>query len=139
MSTVIESTGNERKAAALDLLDARRQVYVNRGRRVLLKRLLAGETATADDVRASVELPDGIDPRCFGAVFRSLAKAGIIRSAGFVQSTRPERHASIIQAWELRDGNKAIAWMREHPDKPDPGPPDTKKAGQLALPGMELS
>ena len=133
------NTGDERKIAALNLLDERRAVYINRGRRVLLRRLLAGATATADDVRASVELPVGIDPRCLGAVPRSLAKVGIIRSAGFVKSTRPERHASFIHTWELNDGQKAIAFLQDHPDQPDPKPPNQKKTRQLGLPGMELS
>jgi hypothetical protein len=49
-------------------LAARRESYVNRGRRVLLKRLLSHGMATADDVRRAVELPAHIDPRCLGSV-----------------------------------------------------------------------
>ncbi len=54
--------GERRKRDALAMLDARRQVYVNRGRRALLRRLLDAGSATADDVRAAVELPAGIGP-----------------------------------------------------------------------------
>lgn len=127
------SEGDERKRDQLDSLEARRGVYVLRGRRALLDRLLAAGTATADDVIAAVTLPAEIDPRCLGAVPGPLARAGIIRSAGFVKSARPERHGSYIQLWALADRNEAARWLAEHPDRPDPAPaPDAKnRAGGL--------
>jgi hypothetical protein len=73
---------------------------VNRGRRALLQRLLDCGTATVDDVRAVVELPVAIDPKCFGAVPRSLARAKIIRAVGFAPTTRPAGHARPITLWD---------------------------------------
>ena len=86
----------------------------------MLLRLLDAGTATADDVRAAVELPDGIDPRCLGAVPGPLADAGIIRRADYRPSSRPERHASIIAIWALADRAAALAWLAVHPELPDP-------------------
>ena len=69
------SEGERLKAAALALLEARRECYVRRGRRALLQAMLDGDgTATADDVRAAVELPADIDPKLFG---HRAAPAGI--------------------------------------------------------------
>ena len=62
------------------------KAIVERGRRVLLLRLLGSPTATADDVRQALDLPEGLDARCSGAVPIGLARAGIIRSAGYVRS-----------------------------------------------------
>ena len=74
------------KREALTLLEARREVYVLRGRRALLGALLCSGTATADDVRDAVELPPGINPKLFGSVPGSLAKAGIIRASRLCQN-----------------------------------------------------
>lgn len=117
--------GERRKLGKLALLEARREIYVNRGRRALLRCLLSTPTATADDVIAAVELPPEIDPRCLGAVPGLLARAGLIRSAGFVKSARPQRHASYIQVWELAAPRiDAARWIVQHPDRPDPAPED---------------
>src|SRR5262249_45353410 len=100
--------------------EARRRVYVRRGRRALLARLLAAGTATADDVRAAVELPPGLNPTLFGTVPGQLAEAGIIRAAGFVPTARPQGHARPVQLWQLTDRTAAVAWLAAHPHLPDP-------------------
>jgi len=131
------SNGERRKADALELLEARRELYVLRGRRALVGKMLAGDgTATADDVRAAVELPAELDPRCLGSVPGRLAYDGIIGPAGFVRSARPEGHARWIQVWQLADRAAAEAWLRDHPDRPDPepekaGPPGAGRQGLL--------
>ncbi len=117
-----ECGGEQTKHDKLAMLEARRAVYVNRGRRALLGRLLVAGEATADDVIAAVHLPVDIDPRCLGAVPGPLARAGIICSTGFVKSTRPQRHASYIQAWQLTDPDEAQRWLAANPDMPDPAP-----------------
>ena len=118
--------GERRKANQLDNLEAHREVYVNRGRRALLEKCLRDGFATADDVRA-VELPEGMDPRCFGAVPGTLARAGIIRRADFGKSNRRQRNASYISIWELCDAGAARDWLRRLPDMPDPELPPEKE------------
>src|SRR5271166_2792995 len=87
--------GERRKDAAHYLLESRREIYIRRARRALLLRLLEAGTATADDVAERIGLsPDGIDPRFLGTVPGPLARARLIRRAGFVSSTRPSRNAS---------------------------------------------
>lgn len=112
--------GERRKDAAIELLRARREVFVRRGQRALLAVLLDGSpTATADDVRAAVELPAELDARLLGAVPGSLCRAGIVRADGFVKSARPERHASYLQRWALADAAAAKQWLARNPDLPD--------------------
>ena len=125
-----KSVGTVRRDASIELLESRRQVYVNRGRRALLLRLLTGETATADDVRAAVQLPETIDPVCLGAVPRALARAGIIRRAGFEPTSRPDAHARPVSIWALADPNAARQWLVDHLDIPEP-PPAHEKAQRL--------
>lgn len=112
-----EDKGEQSKAEKLNIYEENRGVYVNRGRRALLIRLLEICTATADDVYSAVELPAEIDPRCLGSVPGPLARAKIIHPAGFVKSNRPERHASYIQRWELTDQEAARQWLQDHPDQ----------------------
>ena len=115
--------GKRRKDAAHSLLAARREVYIRRARRALLLRLLEAGTATADDVaESSGPAPEGTDGRFLGTVPGPLARARLIRRAGFVSSARPSRHASILSIWELADRAGAIAWLARNPDVPDPEP-----------------
>ena len=60
--------GKSRKMAAHVLLEAHRGRTIRNARRVLLQHLLDYGTATIDDVRAVIELPDGVDPVCLGTV-----------------------------------------------------------------------
>ncbi len=106
-----EPTGEELKDAALAQLEKLRRDIIRRARRALLLHLLAHGTATADDVRDLVELPDGISPACLGAVPRALARAGIIGRAGYAASKRPERHAAPTAVWELVDRAAAEEWL----------------------------
>lgn len=128
--------GEWRKADRLDLLEARRQIYIHRGRRALLLRLLECGTATADDVRAAVELPPGINAKLFGAVPTPLAKAGLICSAGFARTSRATAHARPVTEWALVDRDAATRWLTTHADIPDNPFPQTKTR-QRELPGIE--
>ena len=123
--------GERRKSNALATLAERREVYVRRGRRALLRTLLDSGTATADDVRAAVKLPPGIDPKCFGSVPGALVRAEIIRAGGFGKTRRPVGHARPVTVWELVDRAAALQWLANHPDQPDPD--DNFPASQLSL------
>ncbi len=124
-------TGDALKAAALALLEARREIYIRRGRRALLAAMLAGNgTATADDVRAAVELPDDMDPRCLGTVPGRLAYDKIIRPDGRTKTTRAAAHARWLERWALIDRAAAVRWLADHPDLPDPGDDDQAAGSQ---------
>jgi hypothetical protein len=127
--------GARRKDAALALLEARRDVWVRRGRRALLIHLLNIGTGTADDVADLLgKRPDTIDPRWLGTVPGALAQAGIIRRVGYDKSCRPSRHASVLTVWQLADRQAASNWLARHPDCPDPEPDDDAGAPCPASP-----
>jgi hypothetical protein len=117
------SEGERRKLGALDLLATRRAAIVRRGRRALLAMLLHAGTATADDVRAAVELPPGVRPVALGAVPGMLADAGIIRAAGYATTRRAEAHARPVTVWALADRAAAVDWLAAHPELPDDDAP----------------
>lgn len=123
--------GQTRKLDAHALLEARREVYVLRGRRALLTALLDQGEATADDVRDAVELPQEINPVCLGTVPGPLAQAGIIERVGFTESRRPDAHARPVSVWRLVDRDAALAWLAEHPDRPDPTPAEAEAVPSL--------
>lgn len=79
------------KAQAHALLIFKRKVYVRRGRRAAILHLLDGhDTVCADDIRAAVACPKGINPKCFGVVPTELAKLGLITKVGFKNTRRPD-------------------------------------------------
>lgn len=131
-----QATGDDRRDGVLELVESRSKLYVLRGRRALLIRLLDVGVGTAHDVYEAVTLPVDVDPHCFGAVPTPLARAGIIQYRRHVKTRRAERNASRISEWELADRAAAVAWLRENPEIPDE-PPD-EKTRQALLPGMEL-
>lgn len=118
------SEGERRKREAFAALQAHRDVYIRRGRRALLTAMLHNDTATIDAARAVVELPPDLGPKLFGVVPGRLVRLGIVQPDGFIKSTRALSHARPIQRWRLIDRDAALAWLRDHPDRPDPVPPD---------------
>lgn len=119
MSATAPTTGERHKLAAHAVLEARRDALVLRGRRALLSALLERGAATADDVRDAVPLPAGTDPKCFGPVPGLLARAGIIRAAGYAPTTRAEGHARPVTVWALASADAARNWLRLHPPPPE--------------------
>jgi len=126
-----QESGENRKLDAHALLEARRELYVHRGRRALLVALLGGGDATADAVRDAVELPPAINPVCMGVVPGPLARASIIERVGFAESRRPDAHARPVSVWRLADRAAALAWLAAHPDCPDPTPAEADAAPSL--------
>lgn len=115
MNVLRHLDGQQRKAEALDRLEAERATYVLMGRRALLQCLLATGSATADDVRDAIRLPEGMNPKVFGAVPGPLATAGVIVPDGYRPSQRPEAHGRPVQVWRLLDAEGATDWLRANP------------------------
>lgn len=115
-----EAEGERRKQDAFATLTATREAVIRRAQRALLTTLLETGLATADDVRELVELPPGVGPKCFGAAPGPLARAKIIRADGFAKTCRPVGHARHVTVWALADGEKAMRWLADHPDLPEP-------------------
>lgn len=62
----------------------------------------AGGQFTADDVRSCLPGPvlEHAGHNVMPGVFSNLARAGVIRRAGFTRSTRSSRHGAILTVWE---------------------------------------
>jgi hypothetical protein len=112
--------GEGQKQDAFAVLAANREVVIRRAQRALLTVLLETGSATADDVRELVELPPGVGPKCFGAAPGVLARAGLIRADGYAKTCRPVGHARPVTVWVLPDRDRALRWLRDHPNLPDP-------------------
>jgi len=125
--------GESRKAAALAYLAQKRAVYIRQAQRALLLALLERGNATADDIRAKVKLPAGLNPKLFGAAPGPLARKGIIEPAGFRNTHRPEAHARTLRVWRLADRAKAEEWLANHPEPPRraSGVPTASRQGLL--------
>lgn len=115
------STGPELRDEALVLLRRKNPDVVRVCTLEALRIVLGDGRVTADDVRNAVTIPDGVNPKVVGAVFRDLSDAGIIRRDGYVQSRRPKAHARTITVWVLGDAEKAAT--RYHALRGSPAPP----------------
>lgn len=110
-------SGDELKAQALARLAAKRPVIIRRSQRALLLHLLDGhQTVCADDIRAAVACPKGINPKCFGVVPTELAKLGIITKVGFKNTRRPKGHSRPVSEWGLLDAAAAQQWLAKKPE-----------------------
>jgi hypothetical protein len=114
--------GEQRKRFALALLADTRRALIRRASRALLDLLLQTGTATADQLRELVPLPEGVNPKVFGAVFAGLAEKNLIRQFGFEPSRRPEAHRRPVGVWQLTDRAAALAWLAANPELPDLAP-----------------
>jgi hypothetical protein len=126
MTTLTLDTGERLKRLALVRLEPWRKRLIRSARRALVQHLLDHGTGTIDGVRATVDVPVGIDLKAFGAVPRVLAAAGLIRVAGSTKTARAVGHARRVTVWELADPTAAVAWLNEHPELSEPSvdPPD---------------
>ena len=107
--------GETRKAAAHSLLEATRNDLIREARHHIIAALLSRGWATIDDARVAVEVPPGINPKCFGSVCSGLSRAGVCRSDGMLKTGRREAHARHITKWVLTDAVKAHEWLRRNP------------------------
>jgi len=112
-------TGEDLKDAALERHHLRRPALIRAAQRTLLTEALARGTATIEDARDGVEVPEGFNPKALGSVPGTLARSGIIRRVGYVTAQRPAAHARPLSLWELADPDAARAWLATHPELPD--------------------
>ena len=108
--------GERRKAVALALLEAHRERFLVRARRLLLAHLINKGPSTVEAIRPHVPLPYGLHPSVWGAVPGPLARLRLIRRRSFVQSARRARRAAHVAEWELVDAERARQWLAAHPE-----------------------
>ena len=129
--------GERRKLVAHAVLEATREALARNGRRALLNAVLERGQATADDVRSSINIPEGINPVCVGTLPRPLAVLRIIKAAGQRKTARPQAHARNLTVWELAGpeaADKARAWLANHPELPEPPTADEAPAMPIPAP-----
>jgi hypothetical protein len=103
--------GEARRDTALNLLRLRRADSIRACTAAALRVVLLRGEVCADDVRALVPIPPNVSPKLVGVVFRDLADAGILRRAGFRNSTRPAAHARPLSVWRLADAGAAAVCL----------------------------
>lgn len=114
----VQVTGDQLKTRALAGLGARHRDDILRAQRAMIRVLLERREGTVEDVRAGLNLPDAARTKWLGAAVAELRRAGIIRHAGWVESSRPVAHARPISLWALADSSAALTWLAEHPEPP---------------------
>jgi hypothetical protein len=103
-----------RRDSALSLLRIRRADVIRACTAAALRVACQRGEVCADDVRALVPIPADVSPKFVGVVFRDLADAGILRRAGFRNSTRPAAHARPLSVWQLANVRAAVSWLAAH-------------------------
>ena len=94
--------GRAGRDAALGLLERTRADWLGAARTyaVSIARNNRKRFVCADDIHYVCPIPEGIDPRVMGAVF----KIPELVPDGYVQTKRPEAHARPIRRFVLREG-----------------------------------
>lgn len=112
--TTAEPTGAELRDEALDGLEKRHPAIVRRCQRIVVRIVIDGGTATADDLE---HVDSGKRRRGFlGAVFRNLHKLGVIESCGYQTSKIPRNHARPLGVWRCANVERARKWLDDNPE-----------------------
>lgn len=90
--------GRAERDAALDLFEVHRVDYLNLTRRVSMELASEGKIITINDVRDVCPVPEGVNPKVLGAVFRSNKTW---ERVGYVASARA--HSRPISQWRLKN------------------------------------
>ena len=104
--------GEARRDSALLLLAATRAELVRQLQMAAIRIGFEQNELTADDVRAVVPIPDGINAKVVGAALNQLSKFGF-RSVGYRKSARPIAHARPLTIWRLVNQHDAMARLAE--------------------------
>ena len=126
--------GERRKADALAILTERRETVVRRAQRALLTVLLNAGSATADDVRELVELPPGINAKCFGAAPGATCSDwhhSRCRLREDMPAGRRTLGPLLSGRWPIVA--KAQRWLDVHADLPDPPEDEPPADGSQGL------
>lgn len=65
----------------------------------VIKHLAASGVPFSSDTCREIGAPEPSHPNHVGAFFMAMARAGVIRPVGFVQSRRRQRHAAWTRQW----------------------------------------
>ena len=87
--------GPARRDAALDALEQARRAWVGRARFAAFFIVGQRGEVSADDIHEHCPVPEGVDPRAMGAVFRR----GSFRVLRYQPSRRAINHARLIPVW----------------------------------------
>jgi hypothetical protein len=109
----VGAEGEAGRDEALTRLRVLRSDLIREGTAAALRVAHDGGGVCAHDVRARVAIPAGVSPKLVGVVFRDLADTGILRRAGFRNSTRPAAHARLLSVWQLADADGASARLAD--------------------------
>lgn len=99
--TLNGSDGRAARQLAFDLFRTHRSELIAEASRIMVEIARTRGQVTIEDVRAAMTIPEEHDPRWLGAVPNGLARRGILRRVGFVETKRPKAHARPISLWEL--------------------------------------
>ena len=101
-----------------------RSSVIGAAQRALIQAIFLNGEACADDIRAVVEIPDGIHPSVIGSAVQGLAREGLIVAVKTQTAARPVAHSHLFRVWRLADQDRATAWLasRKTETKTDVGP-----------------
>lgn len=94
--------GLEARDEALDRVElstAERKEWVRRGRLIAQNHIVLHKSITSDELRQIHPVPEGVDPRILGAVFRS---PGPFIRLGWKQTENKDAHGRPIAIWGLK-------------------------------------
>ncbi len=99
---------------------------IRAAQRALIDAILVNGEASADDIRAVVVIPDGVNPSIVGTAIRLLAQDGIIVPVSTKTAQRPIAHAHLFRVWRLADRDQGNVWLASNPT---PIVPDSAMVG----------
>jgi len=83
----------------LALFEIRDTEFLSRCRALAVEVCRTQGTVCINDIRARIQLPEGMHPSVLGSVFKSKQ----FQAIGFTEATHPQAHARVIRVYQLID------------------------------------
>jgi hypothetical protein len=83
----------------LALFEIRDTEFLSRCRALAVEVCQTQGTVCINDIRARIQLPEGMHPSVLGSVFKSKQ----FQAIGFTEATHPKAHARVIRVYKLID------------------------------------
>jgi hypothetical protein len=94
-----QTAGQQIRNSQLDMFEVRDAEFLTRCRSLAMQIAMRKGEVSINDIRAHIQVPNGVHPSVLGAVFRTKQ----FKKIGLCEASHKEAHARVIRVYALAD------------------------------------